>query len=684
MAPEGQVRERAWPPMLLVAGLVAALVGLDAAFPPALGRAKVASPVVLDRHGAWLRALPVEDGRWRLRADLARTDPRFVARLVRVEDAGFAWHSGVDPLAVIRAGLSAASRGHVTSGASTITMQTVRLLEPRRRTLLAKAIQMVRAAQLEAHYSKRQILSLYLTLTPYGGNIEGVRAASLAWFGHEPDSLTNAEQALLIALPQSPEARRPDRRPAVARAARTAILDKLVRARLIDPATARESAAEPLPRRQPFPSLAWQAAGELARAAPASRPSVISTLDAGLQARLEALAGSAAAGQGALGQAAILVIQIDGRAVRAAVASAGRDRPGGWNDLTRAQRSPGSALKPLIYGFAFDEGLAAPDTLIDDAPRRFGDYQPADFDRVFHGQVSAREALAQSLNIPAVAVLNRLGAPAFEARLQSAGVRLARPLSSIQDAGLSLALGGEGISLRDLALLYAALGDGGVAKPLAWTAEAEAARKGSPGVRLMRAGPAAQVLAILREAAPPPGRAALTLVRGAAPMAFKTGTSYGFRDAVAVGVTGGYVIAVWTGRADGGARPGLTGHGAALPLLFEAADLVGAEGGAPAPIDPRAVPRALTRLEPDADGPRLIFPPDGASVIAPGFGPHSPGLVLAAQGDRLAWYVGGAPVTADPVSGQSVWRPASPGFYRVVAVDAAGRRATANVRVTAP
>jgi penicillin-binding protein 1C len=329
-----------------------------------------------------------------------------------------------------------------------------------------------------------------------------------------------------------------------------------------------------------------------------------------------------------------------------------------------------------------DEGIAAPDTLIEDAPRRFDDYQPTDFDRIFHGPVTARVALAHSLNVPAVAVLDRLGPAAFEARIEAAGARLARPQARLRDAGLSLALGGAGISLRDLALLYAALGDGGIAKPLAWTQAEEASRKRDPGVRLLRAESAAQVLDILRQAPPPDGRAPLTLTRATAAMAYKTGTSYGFRDAVAVGVVDGYVIAIWTGRPDGAARPGMTGHAAALPLLFDAADLVDPGGGEADPAQPRLAPVALRRLDPDSEGPHLIFPPNGASVLAPGFGPASAGLVLAAEGRSLSWYVDGAPVRGDPVSGQSIWRPASPGFYHVTAVDPAGRRADAKVRIT--
>ncbi|MCX7587369.1 transglycosylase domain-containing protein, partial [Phenylobacterium sp. 58.2.17] len=249
--------------LIALLGVEVAVFAADAALAPDMGRAQRSSPVALDRRGAWLRALPVEDGRWRIRADLARTDPTFQKRLVAIEDARFWIHPGVDPLAVARAAGSALATGRVSSGASTLSMQTARLLEPRPRTLPAKLIEMVRAVQIEARLSKREILALYLTLAPYGGNLEGVRAASLSYFGHEPETLTDGEQALLIALPQSPEARRPDRRPEAARAARRAVLDKMIRARLLSETAAAEAEGEPLPGRSPFPALAWHVAGEL-------------------------------------------------------------------------------------------------------------------------------------------------------------------------------------------------------------------------------------------------------------------------------------------------------------------------------------------------------------------------------------------------------------------------------------
>jgi penicillin-binding protein 1C len=452
------------------------------------------------------------------------------------------------------------------------------------------------------------------------------------------------------------------------------------RAGLIPAAAAEEAAAEALPGRQPFPSLAWHAAGEVARGAPKSAASEVTTLDADLQRRLEPMAATLARSQGPDAEVAILVVETKRRAVRAAVASAGLGFPSGWMDMTRALRSPGSALKPFIYGLALDDGIVAPDTQLDDAPRRFADYQPENFDRAFHGSVTMREALIHSLNVPAVATLDRLGPQIFEARLTAAGARLIRPFSQAHDPGLALALGGEGVSLRDVAMLYAALADDGVAKPLAWT-EAEArARPGQSGQRLMRATSARTILDILREGPPPKGRAPDALTRRE-PMAFKTGTSYGFRDAVAIGVAGGYVIAVWTGRADGGARADMTGRDAALPLLFDVADLVGGASHAPPPIAPKAPPSGLRTLDRGA-GPRLIFPPNGATIVADGFGPAARGFVLAASGAGLSWYVDGAPAPTDPVSGKPIWRPPGPGFYRVSVVDGAGLAAEAHVRVT--
>ena len=674
MSPRGRRRLR------LALGSAAALalaatIALALTLP--LGKLERASPVVLDRRGAWLRALPVEHGRWRLRADLDRTDPVFIRRLIAMEDAHFWLHPGVDPLAAVRALASDLSAGRIRSGGSTLTMQLARRLEPRPRTLPAKLLEAARALGLEARLGKRGVLAAYLTLAPYGGSLEGVRAASLAYFGHEPTTLTDGEQALLIALPQAPELRRPDRHPDAARRARALVLDRLVERGLISPRAAREASAEPLPRRIAFPDRAWAATAELAQKASPAQPTVVSTIDARLQGRLETLAAQTAASQGDQSSAAVVVVETATRAVRAIVTSGGRDRPGGWVDATRAERSPGSALKPFIYAIAFEQGLAAPQTRLADAPADFAGYEPENFDHVFHGEVTAGEALANSLNVPAVAMLAKVGPDAFQARLEGVGVTLARPKAGAYDPGLALALGGDGVTLRDLAMLYAALGDGGIARPLAWT-EAEC-RRPVPGRRLVSAEAAGEVLSILRESPPPPGRSPAALTAGAPKIAFKTGTSYSFRDAVAAGSADGWTVAVWTGRPDGGARPGLTGRAAALPLLFQVFDLLEGEATPAQPLAPEAAPPALDRIDPGDRGPQLFFPPDGAAVMVDGYGPRSRGLELAARGENLSWYVDGHPLAAS--NGQIVWRPDGPGFYRIAVVDGRGRQEVAHVRV---
>jgi penicillin-binding protein 1C len=671
-----------------VLALVALVVALDLAFPPPLERP--VSQVVLDRDGRTLRAFPLADGRWRLKADLDRIDPKLVAALIAMEDARFPWHHGVDPAAVMRASIDSALAGRVVSGASTITMQTARLLEPRPRTLGSKLVEMIRALQIERRLSKREILELYLTLAPYGGNLEGVRAASWAYFGREPERLAPEEIALLIALPQSPEARRPDRRPQAALAARDRVLDRLVLADMLTPERAAESKEAPAPVRRPFPTSAWHAAEEALRRAEADVPDVRSTIDAGLQSELEALARTAAERAGDEVQVSIIVVEADNRAVRAAVGSAGRDRPGGWLDLTDRARSPGSTLKPLIYGMAFDDGRATPATRIADLPRSFGGYRPENFDREFRGEVTVAEALRYSLNVPAVEALDVVGADRFASALAFAGAGPSLRARADGGAGLALALGGVGLTARDVALLYAALADEGRAAPLVWLEdEAEAGVDADAAFRLLTPQSAHEVLSILRSSPAPEGRVPAALTFGAPEIAHKTGTSYGFRDAWAAGVSGGYVAVVWVGRPDGAPRAGQTGRAAALPLLFDVFDRVAARAGSglgPARATPEpSAPAPAPLREFDRGGPPVIlFPPENAELWTDRFGPDGRAFVLAGRGrGALDWYVDGTP-TARDAAGAPIWQPEAPGFYAVTAVDRAGRATEVQVRVIGP
>lgn len=670
---------------VVLAAALALLVVLDLAFPPPIERGASQSVMVSDRRGKPLRAFPTPEGRWRFAAELETIDPLFISSLVRVEDKRFYRHGGVDWAAMVRAATSSLAAGRIVSGGSTITMQTARLLEPRPRHVGSKLIEMIRAMQIERRLSKDEILELYLTLAPYGGNLEGVRAASLAWFGHEPDRLSDDEIALLIALPQSPEMRRPDRRPESARTARAQIAAKLAEAGMIDPGRQAEIRGAALPVRSVFPARAWHAS---AQAREGQAGNVRSTLDAGLQADLEALLARKAAALGDSVQLSAMVVDIPGRAVRASVGSASRDIAGGWLDLTRQPRSPGSTLKPFIYAMTFDDGTALPGTLIADLPRRFAAYQPENFDRGFSGDVTIAEALQHSLNVPAVIALDRVGPERFAAQLALAGAE-PRISGARQEAGLSLALGGAGLTLQELVVLYAALGDGGVARPLVWQASEEEDAGERSGHRLMGKDSAARILDILKDGPTPSGYVPGRLTREAPQIAFKTGTSYGYRDAWAAAVSGDHAIIVWVGRADGAPRPGHVGRSDALPVLFEIADRAAVRLASPtskavliSDVRPEAPKAALARFSDEASPPEILFPPRDAELWA-GLvdGEPARAFVLAGQGHgALDWFVDGAMCDRD-AAGLPVWQPSAPGFYTVSAVDSDGRESRVRVRV---
>jgi penicillin-binding protein 1C len=352
--------------------------------------------------------------------------------------------------------------------------------------------------------------------------------------------------------------------------------------------------------------------------------------------------------------------------------------------MTRAVRSPGSTLKPFIYGLAFDDGVAAPETLVEDAPRRFQGYLPENFDRRFHGDIRIEDALRESLNLPAVATLEQIGASRFAAALEAAGAKPRLPDAPEQEIGLALALGGAGLSLEQLVVLYAALGDGGLARPLTRLA----GERAGPGHRLLSAQSAARILEILATAAAPPGRANSLIAADAPRIAYKTGTSYGYRDAWAIGVAGGWVVGVWVGRADAAPRPGATGRSDAAPLLFAAFDVIGPKPGPrdPAPDGWRRTPApGLARLQAQAfeTAPAILYPPDGAEVRLDALGEAGRGLALAARGGSggLDWYAEGAPIPPEAQDGKVIWRPATEGFYTLSVLDAEGRKASARVRV---
>ena len=679
------------PFLAVVAVILAGLVirHYDGLYPPPSPQGVELSRTVTARDGRLLRAFATSGGRWRMKAELSRIDPAFLRMLLGWEDSRFYRHYGVDPLAMLRAAWQYAVNGRIVSGGSTITMQLARLLEGRRnRTIGDKLRQMARAVQLEMRMSKAEILSAYLTLAPYGGNVEGVRAASLAWFGHGPEKLSPAEAALLVALPQAPEARRPDLHPKAARAARDRILRRLARAGVIDAVDARHAMTRPVPaRRRAMPARAAHLARRLARGlAPGGEART--TINADYQAVLEALAGEWAGEHRApLSVAMVLADSKTGEILASVGAADPFDaRRRGWVDMTKAVRSPGSTLKPFIYALAFDAGIVHPLTLIEDAPVSFGGYRPGNFDHKWHGVVSVREALARSLNVPAVMVLDSVGPARLMALLRHGGAKVKMPSGA--RAGLPIALGGLGISLHDLTGLYAALANGGRAVRLS-------AIPGKGGVdgRILAQGAVWQVMDILRAAAPPPDAPFMRL-------AYKTGTSYGFRDAWSAGFDGRFVLGVWVGRVDGVPVPGILGRLSAAPVLFSAFSRLGLPR---APFMPRPasapdisaarLPAPLRRfvargaLPPVASGiverpPEIVWPRDGALVeIAPRGRAARLAVKLTRGRAPFRWLVNGRPVERRTRRRKALVRVAGEGFQTLTVIDAAGRAATVRVHV---
>lgn len=664
---------------MLGGGLLAAallILTIDRAFPPPLEIQL--SRVVTDFDGLPLRTFPVEDGRWRLAADLDGVDQRFIEALLLIEDERFYAHHGVDLLAVLRASRDNILRGRIVSGASTITMQTTRLLEPRPRTLPSKAIEAFRAWQIERRLTKREVLELYLTLTPYGGNLEGIRTASLAYFGRDPKALTDAEIALLLAIPQAPEARRPDLRSEAARAGRRAILTQLTARGFLPEHRMNEANLASLPAdRKAFPSDAWHFAGSI-REHGDERSIIRTTIERPAQMALQRLTAIAADSEGPDVQAAGLVVRLKDNAVIASVGSVGRGRPGGWMDLTNRKRSPGSTLKPFVYGIAFQDGIAAPGTQIADLPTRFGGYEPQNFGRTFNGELTAAEALQHSLNVPAVLLLDRVGPARFLGSLRNSGVPVALPRTENSAHSLAVALGGLGTTVQDIALLYAALGHDGEVRPLIRTEEEAFAAVQNEPYRLLSADAAKDIRGILEASPTVDGRLPAKLGKGRTRVGFKTGTSYGFRDAWAAGVSEDHAVVVWIGRPDGGARPGATGRKTALPVLFEIFDAISPEReGLVESLSQENKPAALRHIKRET-APEIVFPKDGSTLWSKA---DSKPFVLSARGTgRLLWYVDGKPIQRDR-HGNVLWLPEGEGFYHFTVADAEGRTIGSKVRL---
>ena len=600
--------------------LATAAMLADLAFPLPLPDARDAGALVVAADGTPLRAFPDRGGIWRYPVSVEEVSPLYLQALLGYEDRWFWRHPGINPLALLRAGGQWVRNGHVVSGGSTLTMQVARILEPprgNRRSAWTKLRQVLRALQLEAHLSKREILALYLDRAPFGGTIEGVQAASWAYLGKPAARLSHAEAALLAVLPQSPSRLRPDREPERARRARDKVLARMAALGIWSRAEVADARIEPVVARALQPPLHAALLAQRLRAANPRLAQIRSTLDIDLQRMLEDRVAAYFSSLPERTSAALLVVDNATMEARAYVGSVDFTDAArlGQVDMVRAWRSPGSTLKPFLYGLALDDGLIHSESLLVDAPQAFGDYRPGNFDKAFNGPVGAAEALRLSLNVPAVDVLDRVGPARFAARLANGGIALRWPPGA--QPNLAMILGGTGARLEDLVGAYAALNRAGVAGRVRYVA-------GAPPVdrRLLSPG-AAWIVREILEANPRPGQLAETFDTGGRPrVAWKTGTSYGYRDAWALGSTRRYSVGVWVGRPDGTPLPGQYGAVTALPLLFEVFDSLPAAAGDALPVPPPANVARTTICWP------LGLPPD----------PAAPGLC---QRRKAAWVLDG-------------------------------------------
>lgn len=573
--------------------MVAALTWLAFNKPP-LQDGVPLSQAVYDRDGHLLRLALASDEKYRLWLPLADMSPALIEATLLHEDRYFYRHPGINPLALLRAA-GATYLGSARIGGSTITMQVARLrYRLYTRSLLGKFGQMLRALQLEWHYSKDEILAAYLNLAPYGGNIEGVGAASRIYFGKDALKLTTTEALTLSVIPQSPTRRalgagerRGDRVAHDATAdtaslaqARIRLYDHWLQVHPQDRDLAGELAL-PLSIRgvRALPFAAPHFTDEMLHANP-QRSRISTTLDLPLQRLLDRQIRRYIERKKSIGinNAAALLIDYRDMGVRAAVGSAdffAVDIQGQVNG-TLAKRSPGSTLKPFIYALGMDQGLIHPLTMLKDAPTSFGAYNPENFDGEFSGPVHAYRALVRSRNVPAVQVAAQLKAPTLYEFLRRANVSRLRSESHY---GLALVLGGGEVTMHELVQLYAMLANGGRWQPLRTLLDAPphsaalAPTQRDAGTQLLSAEASFLTLDMLRKTPPPAQAFRSDWTRDNLPIYWKTGTSFGFRDAWAVGIFGPYVLAVWSGNFDGHGNPAFTGIDAAAPLFF---NIVGA------------------------------------------------------------------------------------------------------------
>ncbi len=635
---------------------------------------------VLDREDRLLLATTATDSRWRLRADIDQIDRRYLAMLIAFEDQRFQTHGGIDLKALLRATWQAVRHRRIVSGGSTLTMQAARLMHRLpAKSLPAKIEQMLVALALERGRSKTEILSIYLDRAPFGGNLEGVRAASWAWFGKEPYRLTAAESALLVALPQAPVRYRPDKNPEAARQARDRVLKRAYLRKLINRTAYIKALATRLPgSRKDMPMLAPHTGHRLVDTDP-GRTLIKTTLDGPLQKRLETLAKQTV--ETLPHQASLAVVVADHRTggVVAHVGSPDIFDEGrkGYVDLAHAVRSPGSTLKPFIYGLAFERGIAHPDSVLSDSPASFSGYRPGNFDHRYEGELTARRALQLSRNLPAIELLSMVGPLRLTKRLEQAGAKLR--LAENAQPGLAIGLGGVGTTLNELVTLYASLANGGTARPLRISVD----EQHSESYQVLSPRASWYLASIL-------SGSKTTKARSPGSLAFKTGTSYGYRDAWAIGFDGRYVAGIWIGRPDGAPVPALSGEKTAVPVLRDVFSRLNGRRLLPHPpsgifLSDDTLPPAMQRVgqakkNAPGDRPQIVFPPDEAVLATDVTSKKSLALKLVRGRPPFTWFVNGKPVASRIFTREINHTLTEPGFFEIAVVDVAGHASRVQVQ----
>jgi len=525
------------------------------------------SKLILSTDNKLLNAALSSDQQWRMKAEIKEVNPLLLKTLINKEDRWFRFHPGVNPIALTRALWQNISSGKRVSGASTITMQVVRMLKPRKRTVANKFLECFKAIQLEMHLSKNEILGLYINLLPYGGNIQGVKAASFLYFAQQPQALSLAQIVTLAIIPNDPNHFRLGIHNQRIVKERNFWLNKLSKRGIFDKQALDDALAEPLnAKRYDAPKQVPHLARLLTRMYP-DNPVINTFINPGIQDFVENTVSNEVImyrGMG-VGNAAVVMIDNHTHAIIAYVGSAGfmESQFQGQVDGASSLRSPGSALKPFLYALAMDRGLITPKTILQDIPQNFNGYRPLNYDETFRGRLTASQALALSLNIPAVDLANRVGVDLFNEKLSHGGLKWIGERK--KTLGLSVILGGCGVTLTELTRLYSCLAAGGINYPVRFT-QADAMQVADTLFSPQATWMIHEILTGLKRPDLPNNfENSVNLPH----IAWKTGTSYGRRDAWSFGYNPEYTVGVWVGNFDGTGVPELSGADFATPVLFK-------------------------------------------------------------------------------------------------------------------